>query len=336
MLITPQNLNIFFTALDNRFWQAYSVAETWHEQVVTIYPTGTEQWLMGWIGMLDKLRVWNGPRQTRTPAPQTYTSTVLNWELTEQIDKFKLADDTYGIYAPTIEFMGMQSRKWPDYNIRDLIEGSLVTNEYSGTIAQTGPDGVSFWNTAHPVDFYDPSKGTYVNDYGSAGTVINGITVGGAFSTNAWATVWSDMASRKSESGEKLGLMPDMTMVPLQMQYAARTLLQSQFFAPPQLQGLGSGSGANAPFVGAMDNPLRGGTDLMVNYDLSSVTAWYMLTTKKPVKPFGWVLREAPMLIPRVSPDDPVVFDTHQFLYGVEARGVAVWSFPWLASRSGV
>lgn len=336
MLITPANLNVFFTALDTRFWTAYSNAPTWMEQVTTTYPTGTEQWLMGWIGMLDKLRVWNGPRQTRTPAPQTYTSTVLNWELTEQIDKFKLEDDTYGIYDPTIAFMGYESKKWPDYNIRDLVEGSLVTNEYSGTIAQTGPDGVSFWNAAHPVDYYDPSKGTYVNDYGSAGTVINGITVGGAFATNAWATVWSDTAARKNESGERIGVQPNMTMVPLQMKFAASTILQSQFFAPPQLQNLGSGSGANAPFVGAMDNPMRGATDLLVNYDLSSVTAWYILATNKPIKPFGWVLRKAPVLIPRVSPEDPVVFDTHQFLYGVEARGVAVWSFPWLASRSGV
>lgn len=335
MLITPANLNLFFTALDQRFSQAFSNTPKWMEQVTTTYPTSTEQWLMGWIGMLDKLRVWNGSRVIHSPAPQTYGAQIINWELTESIDKFKLEDDTHGIYGPVIAHMGEMAAKWPDYNIRDLIEAS---GAYTSTASQTGPDGVSFWNTAHPVDYYDAADGTYCNDYGPSGTSINGITVGGAFAVNPWATVWMDMAARKNESGEKIGLQPDLTMVPTQLKFSATTIIQSQFFAPPVLSGLGVGSTgtANAPFVGTLDNPLRGSTDLFVNFDLTSVAAWYMLTTRRVVKPFGWVLRKAPSLTPRVSPDDPSVFDAHTFLYGIEARGVAVWSLPWLASRSGV
>lgn len=341
MLITPNNLNIFFTGLDTRFWQAYSNAPTWNAQIATQYPANTETWLQGWLSMLDKLRVWRGPRVVRTPAPQTYSVTILPFELTESIDKFKLEDDQYGIYAPMIAMMGENTAKWPDYTVRDLIEG---LGDFASTATQTGTDGVAHWSNAHPIDPYDASKGTYVNDYGASGTSINGVTTGGAFATNAWATVWQDMAARKHEGGEKIGLQPDLTMVPTQQKFAGAVLIQSQFFAPPVLTGLGTGNAptagspaaANAPFVGAMDNPLRGSTDLFVNFDLTSATAWYMLTTRKPIKPFGWILRKAAQLTPRVRPDDPIVFETHTYQYGVEARGAPAWCLPWLSSRSGI
>jgi phage major head subunit gpT-like protein len=342
VLITPTNLNIFFTALDTRFWQAFSNAPTWVDQIATTYPTNTEQWLMGWIGMLDKLRVWKGPRIVRTPAPQTYGVGILPFELTEEIDEFKLEDDQHGIYGPVVAHMGEMSKKWPDYTVRDLVEG---LGDFASTGAQTGTDGVSHWSTVHPVDFYDSGKGTYVNDYGASGTSINGITTGGTLSSpTAWATVWQDMAARKNESGEKIGLQPDLTMVPTTLATVGKTITQSTLFAPPVLVQLGTGNfptagspaAANAPFVGAMDNPLRGQTDLMVNFDLTSAAAWYMLTTKRVVKPFGWILRKAPQLIPRTRPDDPNVFDRHAYQFGVKARGAPAWSLPWLSSRSGV
>ena len=69
MLITPTNLNIFFTGLDVRFWQAYGNAPTWMDKIATQYPATTETWLQGWLSMLDKLRVWKGARIVRTPAP---------------------------------------------------------------------------------------------------------------------------------------------------------------------------------------------------------------------------------------------------------------------------
>lgn len=328
MQITPTNLNIFFTGLDTRFWAAFEQAPIWSEQVATTYPAATEQWLMGWIGMLDKLRVWKGSRIVHTPAPQTYGATILPFELTEQIDKFKLEDDTYGIYAPLISHMGEMAKKWPDYAVRDLIES---LGDFNNTPAQLGTDGVSHWNASHPIDFYDSGKGTYTNDYLAAGTTINSTTVGGTFNSNAYLTVYQDHSSRKNESGEKIGVLPDKLMVPTYLGFAAKTVLQSQFFAPSTITGMNSQT-----FVGAVDNPLNGSTDLMINIDLTVQAAWYLLTTKKVVKPFGWVLRKAPVLIPRMDPTDPAVFDTHTFLYGVEARAVPVWSLPWLSSRSGV
>ena len=341
MVIIPPNLNLYFTAFDTLFQSVYEDTPTWQAQIASPFTCTTESWATAWAGMVNKLRIWKGARVTNTLAPLTYGATMLPFELTESIDQFKLDDDLHGVYAPLIKNMGMQSKKWPDYCIRDLIEAN---GDFSTTAFQTGPDGVSFWNSAHPVNFYDPGKGTYPNDYGAAGTVINGTTVGGAFGVDSYATVKINHATRKYENGERIGLQANLTMVPTEKEIAAKVVLQSDSFAPQAINGLGSGNfptagspvAANAPFVGAMTNPLRGTTDLMVNFDLTSAAAWYVLTTNLALNPFGFILRTAPYTTSLVAATDPNVFNSHNYVYGVTARGTPIWTLPWLASRSGV
>jgi len=330
MLITPANLSFFFTDLETRYWTAYRVAEAWIDKIATPYPVGTEQWVSGWIGMLDTYREWLGPRKTHQPAPQTYLVPIKNWELTEEIDEFKLADDQMGLYAPTAAFMGMQAKKLWDYKGRDLL---LNLGAMTGAF-QNGTDGLTNFNTAHNVSYWNASLGTYCNDY-RGGVSVGGITTGGTWGTNAFNTMWQDMAFRKSESGEALGVLPDLTMVPVQLKAVAMTVLQSQFYSPPQIGTMGSGSGANAPFVGNVDNPLKGWTDLLVNPDLSNVNDYFMFITKAPIKPLSMLLRLAPDFVPRVRPDDPLVFNEHKILYGSKARGTPAWGLPWLSSISG-
>lgn len=332
MLITPPNLSLFFSTLETRFWTAYKTADVWHDKYATMYNADSEQFASGWIGMLNTYRYWAGARQTNQPAPQTYVVQIQPFELTEQIDQFKLQDDKYGIYTPTVAFMGMQAAKVYDYQLRDMLQN---TGAQTGVI-QNGLDGLTNWNTAHPVNYYNSSQGTYSNDF-RGGFTVNGISVGGALTTNGYNTLWEEMSSRKSESGEALGLMPDLTAVPPQLKAQAQTIMQSTMFSPPVMGTMGTGSAgtANAPFVGAMDNPLKGWTDLHVNADLAAQnTTWYMLCTKGPIKPFGIALREAPNFVYRVNPEDPTVFDTHTFLYGSYARFCPMWSFSWLSSIS--
>lgn len=324
MLITPANLSFFFTNLETRFWTAYSTAPVVYDKLATTYPVSGEQWVSGWMGMLDKMREWKGPRVTHQPAPQTYLVPIKPFELTEQIDQFKLMDDSYGIYFPIVAMMGESIKKWPDYELRDLLRNQ---GSWTGA-AQIGIDGVSQWNTAHPVDFYDASKGTYCNDF-LGGVSVNGVTVGGALGVNSFATVWQEMSSRKAENGEALGLLPDLSTVPSQLKLTLDTILQAQFIGAPTVGNL-------TGMVGATDNVMRAWTDRLVWPDLSGdPTTWYMFVCNKPVKPLSWLLRESPNFVYRINPQDPVVFDTHTFVYGSWSRGAPAWGFPWLSSRSG-
>src|SRR5258708_15153773 len=49
----------------------------------------------------------------------------------------------------------------------------------------------------------------------------------------SYATLWNEMSSRKSESGEALGLLPNCTVIPPQLSYTAQTILHAQLGSRP-------------------------------------------------------------------------------------------------------
>lgn len=331
MLITPSNINLFFTGVETRYNAAFTTAPVWYQQIADEIPCATESMAFGWMGMLDTFRMWKGSRVVRQPAPQTYVVTPDPFELTQAVDQFKLKDDTYGIYNNIATNFGFQAAKWPDYQLRDLI---LNLKDQTGAARQNGTDLISHWNTAHPIDFWDASKGTFCNDFRGTFTV-GGTVVGGAFTVNGFNTLWQEFSARKSESGEPLGIEPNLSMGPSQLKAAMMTVLQAKFIGMPQINGLGSGSGANGTMVGATENVLTGWTDLLTNPDFNSAaTTWFMLCTNRAQKPFSFVMRERPDYVARTASDDPVVFDTHTYQFGSMARGAPAWSLPWLSAIS--
>ena len=348
MDITATNLNLYFTALETTFNHSKELAPVVANRIATTYPVATEQWANAWIGMLAKYREWIGPRYVEVPAPQTYIVPIQKFEKTDGISRTKFLDDTYGIYTPVAQMFGQLAAKWPDYQLRDLLQ-----SQGSQTGArQLSLDGLNHWGTAHPVDFYDSSKGTYPNDYTGGAVTVNGQVIGGALTGNSMATVFQDMARRKNESVEAGGFAPDLLLSGAMQKFTASTILQAQFMGLPIVGNLGTGNvgtagsplAANSPMVGATENVLKGWLDYLMWEDLGgSVTVgngtqdllWYELCTSKPIKPFSWLLREAPDFVARTQPDDPAVFDTDTYLFGSKARGAPAWGFEQMSSRSG-
>jgi phage major head subunit gpT-like protein len=348
MLITPANLNVLFSSIETRFWQAFTLEQLMYTKLCTTYPVGSEQWISAWVPMTDKLREWSGSRIVRTPAPQTYTVPIKLWEGTYGVDKYKVLDDQYGIYMPIVANLGKQTAKLPDYQLRDLLQNA---GAWTGAF-QNGTDGLTHFNTAHLIDFYDAGKGTYANDYTNGGVTVNSILIGGGLNANAFATVYEDMTRRKSESGEAQEVVPDTLLIPPMLKLTADTILQSQFMGLPVIgfQGTanfptaGSPSAANSPLVGSTENVMKGWTDRLMWRDIGGSTSigggtydnvWYLLDTSKPIRPFSWLQRSAAEFAFLISPTDPVVFNTHTYQYGVSVRGSAAWSLPFLSSRSG-
>lgn len=332
-------LNIFFTSVEVRFWAAYSLAKPWSDRIVTPYPVAGLIWTHGWPDYLPRMRAWLGPRSVRQPAELSYTVNMRPpREHTWGIDKYQLKADMYGIYAPLFQQQGEIVRKEQDYQVRDLLFG---LNDYSGTDRQLGTDGVSHWNTAHPVDPYDAGKGTYCNDY-RGGVTINSQTVGGALSINAFNTMYGDFGLRKSNNGEALGVWPDLCMGSPVLKGEFTAILNNKFMSPAQFgqMGIGPVGTPNGPFVGVMNNVLEGWTDHVIVEDFGISTSiqrdWLMLCTSKTgIRPFSFGTFQAPQLVARTAPTDPAVFDSAQYLYGADAMQQPAFAPPWLSSRSG-
>lgn len=328
MSITPSGFNLFISIVNTSIGAVYSdtsIVEHWKRFASVIPSTGSQN-VYGWTGMLPKARVWRGSRVVTRANPQTYTLVNLPYEHTLTIDRFHLDDDLMGIYYRQLPDQARQMRRQPDYWARDLLE---ARGDFSGSVLQNGLDGLTAFNTAHNINVYAPAAGTYSNDLTGGGQTINGILTGGAFSPTAFATAVEYFMTYKGEDGEPLGVYPDLAMFPTTLKLESELVLKSQFFAPPAW-------GTISSQVGAADNPLRRfGVEPMVNEYLTSATKWYLFDTTKTFKPLVWQVREAPRTTPRVSENDPTVFDTHHFLWGAWARAVVGWSFSFLFLRSG-
>lgn len=342
-MITPSQFNVFVTNVNTMVAALYAdntVPEVW-TQYATELPSESSQNEYGWIGRLPKPRVWKGPRVTVSPAPQTYIAVNQPYELTVEVDRFRLDDDQFGIYYTTIPQMAIQTRRLPDFWLRDLLENS---GSFTGTF-QNGYDGLTYFSTAHPIDVYSSAAGTYINDFTGGGQTVAGgmvggsgsnITVGGTFSPTSLATVCEYMLSIPGEDGEPLGVMPTMAMFPSSLWMESELVIRGQFMAPPQWGVVGSGSGANGTQVGAADNPLRrfGLTPIQNRY-LKNGSRWYIFDDTKVIKPMVWQVREPAVFTPRVNEDDPVVFDRHAYLWGTWGRVTPAWGYSFLMARSG-
>lgn len=333
MTISAANLAFWFTKLDTQLGYTYSITPTFAEQIASTIPSSTEQNGYAWIGRLDKMRLWQGARITHEPAPQTYFLVNQPFELTEKIDRFRLDDDQMGVYERTMPEMAIQAKKWPDYQLRDLIEN---TGAQTGT-RQNGLDGLTYFNSAHPIDLYNPAAGTYSNDFSGGGANVSypggkTILTGGAFGPTAVSTLYSYMLTLKAENGEPLGIMPNEVIIPPALATEAELVLKSAFFAPP---AWGGSANQITGQVGTADNPIRRfGLDFRIIPELTLSNYWYMADTKKAFKPFLWQMRQAPVLATRVQETDPAVFDNHTYLWGYWARGAPGWGFSWLCCRS--
>ena len=324
-MISGAKFAIFFTTLNTMIGEAYSATPSVFQEFTATIPTETEIHTDGWTGMLDQMRPWVGSRVAKEPAPQTYSVAVIPFEQTVTLDRFHLDDDKFGIYYRTLPDMARQAKRWPDYQMRNLLEGAYPWGAGS---YQLGLDGLTNFNTAHPVDLYDPSKGYYCNDF-RGGVSENGITVGGAFSPTAFATMYEYMSTLKAEDGESMDINPNKLIHPAQLKTEVELVLKNMMFAPPAW-------GTITGQVGAADNVFkRFGVEPVEYKLLKSATNWYMADTTKGGGAFRWILRQAPIFVQRTNEQDPAVFDDHRYIYGDWGRAAPAWSFAWLAAKSG-
>ena len=333
-MITPANLRLFTTNANVRMGQAFKAKTKLFPAFANVEPVSGKFWTSGWTGQLQKMRVWLGRRVTHESYPQTYTVEMLPFENSLSIDRFDLDDAIIPIYYRQLSQLAEKAAMNEDFQLRNYIEG---TGFYTGG-RQTGPDGVNQFATNHPVDVYDSTKGTYINDFTGGGQAVTypkagggttSVTVGGAISPAAIATISEYMPTIPGEDGEPLAVRANMLMHAPILQTEVDLVLKAMFFAPPTW-------GTITGQVGAADNVLRmRGITPMTNPYLTLGTTFYMFDTQHGLMPWMWLEREAARIVPRMSEEDPGVYDDHRFQWGVWSRGAPAAAFPWLFSRSG-
>jgi phage major head subunit gpT-like protein len=115
--------------------------------------------------------------------------------------------------------------------------------------------------------------------------------------------------------------MPDLLVVPPQLEGTARTILNAEMIADTN--------------GGGTSNVWRNSARLLVIPELANqATTWYLVDSTKGLKPFIFQQRKAPSLIMKDQPSDDGVFFDRQLVFGADSRGAVGYALWFLAARA--
>lgn len=306
MEISSANLTTLFTGFDTIFQKGFMLAPSYYEQICSVVPSSTSQTIYPWLGRTTGFREWVGDRALQALEAHAYTIVNKTFENTVGIERERIEDDQYGVYAPTIEQLGRDAKTHPDQLIfgmmRAATSGAPVTigkitipvplaydgfNLYSASHA-TGPagqvtsSGLSFWAASHVY-----ALNTSIID--SNGNIQQVTTAGTSGSS---APSWSStVGNTTTDSG---------------VTWTLRTL-----------------GGSGPALVTSNINSTGTGS------------YWYLVDGSRPIKPFIFQKRREYAVTRMNTATDEAVFSQRMFRYGVDVRcnaGVGLWQYTYASN----
>lgn len=286
MLINKQNLEQIFINLKTTFNKAFAGAASQWQQTAMLVPSSGIQNLYGWLDRFPKMIEWIGDKNIKALAAFAYTITNKEFEATVGVMRRDIETDSLGIYGNMAQDAGFSAKQWPDELIAEV-----KNNAFAGLCY----DGQYFYDTDHPVG-EDPvsvsNKGTKAL---SAAT--------GADAIASYGAARQAIMKFTDNEGRPLGLIPDTLEV------------------PPALEGTGRILCENDKLLDNGANPYKDTAKLLVNPFLTSDTAWFLHVANRPIKPFIFQQRKAPIFVQQINMDSDDVFKRQQYNFGAESSG---------------
>lgn len=301
MLVNAQNLTAVFINLKTIFNKAFEAAPSQWQETTMLVPSGSSQNDYAWLSRFPRMRKWLGDKVIKSLAAFKYTIVNDDWETTVEVDRNDIEDDQIGIYAPMAQEAGFSSKQLPDEIDADLKNGAFAGICY---------DGQYFYDSDHPV------AGASVSNKGTA-ALSAATTAAAAASYGAARTA---IMSITDDEGRPLALIPDVLEVPPALEATARLLCESD------------------KLTDQSPNPYKGTARVLVNPRLTSSTAWFLHVTNRPLKPFVFQQRKAPVFVSQTDMNADNVFMRKNYLFGAEARcagGYGLWQMSYGSTGQG-
>lgn len=297
MLVNKSSIQAVFVGLKTLFNNAFAAAPSTWEKIAMKVPSSTGSNLYAWLSAFPKMRRWVGEKHVKNLQAYSYSVTNEDFEATVAVDRNHIEDDQLGIYQPQAQMAGYSAKQLPDEIVYELVNGAFVSLCY---------DGQYFFDTDHPV---------------AGGSVSNMSTKALSVATLAaaqasYGAARTAMRKFKDEDGRPINCIPTVLLVPPALEDTARALLT--------VDRLEDGK----------PNPYKGTAELVVEARLTSDTAWFLLDTSKPVRPFIYQERKAPVFVQQTDAEAEDVFSRKQFKFGAEARAAGGYGFWQMAFGS--
>jgi phage major head subunit gpT-like protein len=301
MEISANNLTTLFTGFDTIFQKGFEMAPSYYDKICSIVPSSTSQTLYPWLGRTTGFREWVGDRVLQALEAHAYTIVNKTFEDTVGIERERIEDDQYGVYAPVIEQLGWDAKTHPDQLIFGMMKSAVFGVPISiGKITMPVPicyDGNNIYST-HPVGPANDTSakivfpqwnastkypvGTFILD--SNGNTQQVTTAGTSGSTApSWATVVPNTTSDNTVTWTLVALGP----------------------AQPNITSSGTGA------------------------------YWFLVDGARPIKPFIFQKRREYAITRMNTATDEAVFSQRLFRYGVDVRcnaGVGLWQLTYASN----
>ena len=266
----------------------------WWTRLAMHFASSQESETYRWLGMVPQVREWVGGRRIKPLRSQGVTIVNKTWEATIRVDADEQRRDKTGQIMVRINELARRVATHPN---------KLLTTLLSGGEAAACYDGQYFFDTDH--------------SEGDSGTQSNKGT--SALDASALQVAITAMMKYKDDKGKLLGIVPDLLVVPPDLQWTAMELLESTYWP---------GSQANHKMA---NNVLKGKLDLLVSPYLTDTTDWFVFSTKGIIKPMILQSR-APVEFAALEGDSESGFMRDQYIYGVRARynvGYGLWQMAY-------
>jgi phage major head subunit gpT-like protein len=301
MLVNKANLTAVFINLKTIFNKAFDAAPSVWEKTTMKVPSGSSQNDYAWLSRFPKMIKWLGSKTIKTLKAFGYTVVNDDYECTIEVDRNDIDDENIGIYAIQAKDGGFSAKQLPDE-----IDAELKNNAFANECF----DGQYYYDSDHPV------AGASVSNLGTAALSAATITLAAA----SYGVGRLAIMSLTDDEGRPLGLIPNVLEVGPSLEATAKLLCNS-----PKLED-------DKP------NPYFGTAEVLLNPRLTSTTQWMLHVTNRPLKPFIYQERKAPVFVQQTNPESEDVFMRKKFKFGAEARaagGYGLWQLSYGSTGLG-
>lgn len=290
-IINGENLKAISKAFKKEFQDSYSKVEINYPKVATEVKSNTISTDYTWLGDFPKMIEWIGDRAVKDLKAHSYNITKKRFELTIGMDRDYIIYDNLGLMKPRIQQMAWDAKTHYDEIVFPLLE----TNGKCY-------DKKRFFATNHKVGTIDISN-------------LGNLPLNKANFLKTRAS----MMSLKGENGKKLGIKPNLIIVPPLLEETALELFQTDK-------------------INGSSNITKGMVEILVIADLTDDKAWYLLDTTRPLKPLVLQINKPIDFTAMDKADDEAVFTRAEFRYGLDSEdnaGYGLWQLAYKQTGTG-
>jgi len=303
ILVNKESITAAFTTIKTLFNNAFNNAEsTWAKIAMEVPSTGSKN-DYAWLSKFPRMKKWIDEKSIKSLKASKYSITNDDFEATVEVDRNDIEDDALGIYSPQAQMAGESAAQMKDELVYEAVNKAFTTECY---------DGQYFFDVDHPVT--DPATGQSASVSNKGTKKLSIATL--ALAQGSFGAARTAMRKFKDNEGRPLGVRPNVLLVPPALEDTADALM------------------TNDRLEDGKPNPYKGKAEVVVGDWLTSDTAWFLLDTRKVVKPFIYQKRKDPVFVSQTDMASDDVFNRRMFKFGAEARGAAGYGFWQLAWAS--